>query len=156
MKSLQQGYEPVDVSSASFHPAAEHPRRRVEEAEPEELAFDRTSLAEGRRRVFWFATHAGLGARRSGDLVLAVNELLTNSVRHGGGSGILRLWLDDRSVCCEVRDRGRIADPRIVRSLPQPDQTGGRGLWIVHRLCDHVHIRSSDSGTVVRVSMRRR
>ena len=54
-------------------------------AEP--FAFDADSLAECRRRLYWQGTRAGLGVARTNDLVLAVNEILTNSVRHGGGTG---------------------------------------------------------------------
>ena len=87
--------------------------------------------------------------------MLAVNEILTNSVRHGGGTGVLRIWQDDETLVCEVRDGGRIDDPLADRRRPRPDQTGGRGLWIANQLCDLVQLRSLADGSVVRVSMRR-
>lgn len=121
----------------------------------EEIVFDGDSLAEARRRVSWRATHAGLGLLRTSDLVLAVNELLTNSVRHGGGSGVLRIWQDDSMLFCEVRDRGRIGDPLADRRRPDPEQTGGRGLWMANQLCDLVQLRSIGDENVIRVSMRR-
>jgi hypothetical protein len=37
-------------------------------------------------------------------LVLAVDEVATNSLRHGGGRGTLRIWRDADAVVCEVRD----------------------------------------------------
>ncbi len=40
----------------------------------------------------------GAGPSRRGDLVLAVDELASNSVRHGGGHGVLRLWRDDDAL----------------------------------------------------------
>jgi anti-sigma regulatory factor (Ser/Thr protein kinase) len=92
---------------------------------------------------------------RATDLVLAVNELLTNSVRHGGGSGVLRIWQDDHTLVCEVRDRGRITDPLADRRRPDPGRTGGRGLWVANQLCDLVQLRSLDGENVVRVSMHR-
>jgi anti-sigma regulatory factor (Ser/Thr protein kinase) len=143
------------VSTAYADRPSDQPFEDADRTEPEELRFDRDTLVEGRRRVFWFAANAGLGQRRSSDLVVAVNELLTNSVRHGGGSGVLRLWREDGSVNCEVRDRGRLLDPRAGRRQPMPNQVGGRGLWIVRRLCDRVEIRALKSGTAARVSMRR-
>ena len=40
------------------------------------------------------------------------SELATNAVRHGGGSGRLRLWTDDQVLVCEVSDTGAgITDP---------------------------------------------
>jgi anti-sigma regulatory factor (Ser/Thr protein kinase) len=85
--------------------------------------------------------------------VLAVHELATNSVRHGGGRGTCRLWRDGAALVCEVSDRGWITDPQAGRRRPAADQPGGRGLWLVHQLCDAVELRTSPSGTVVRVRM---
>ena len=96
---------------------------------------------------------AGFDGDRLEELVLAANELATNSMRHAGGSGILRTWHDDDTFCCEVRDRGRIDDPLAGRESPTGLRGGGRGLWIVNHLCDLVQMRSSASGSVVRLSM---
>lgn len=103
------------------------------------------------------ATHAqdlGLAAGRVGDLVLAVNEVATNSLRHGGGQGLLRLWDDGGELVCEVRDAGRILDPLTGRRRPSGSARGGRGLWMAHQLCDLVQLRSAESGTTVRMRMR--
>jgi len=124
-------------------------------AEAGELEFDVDGLAECRRRIYRQATDAGLGAARTHDLVLAVNEILTNSIRHGGGTGVLRIWQEGDTLVCEVRDRGRISDPLIDRRRPGPNQTGGRGLWMANQLCDLVQVRSRADGNIVRVSMRR-
>ena len=82
--------------------------------------------------------------------MLAANELASNSVRHGGGFGVLRVWVDGDAVVCEVRDQGRIGDPLAGRHTPQLDQVGGWGLWIVNQTCDLVEVRSGSAGTVVR------
>jgi len=124
-------------------------------ADARELEFDVDGLAECRRRIYRQATDAGLGSARTHDLVLAVNEILTNSIRHGGGTGVLRIWQEGDTLVCEVRDRGRISDPLIDRRRPGPNQTGGRGLWMANQLCDLVQVRSRADGNIVRVSMRR-
>ena len=85
--------------------------------------------------------------------MLAVHELATNSVRHGGGHGTCRLWRDGTALVCEVSDHGWITDPMAGRRRPAADQPGGRGLWLVNQLCDAVELRSSPAGTVVRVRM---
>ena len=120
----------------------------------EQLAFDADALGERRRRVCRQGIASGLGVRRTTDLVLAVNEILTNSVRHGGGSGGCSSGRS-RNFVCEVRDRGRIGDPLADRRRPEPNQTGGRGLWMANQLCDLVQLRSLPDGSIVRLSMRR-
>lgn len=101
------------------------------------------------------AAAAGLDPGACADLVVAMNELAVNAVRHGGGRGWVRMWAEAGEVVCEVRDRGRIDDPLVGRRRPAPDQLGGRGLWWVNRLCDLVQVRTSDEGSVVRVHMHR-
>ena len=92
---------------------------------------------------------------RTADLVLVVNEIATNSVRHGGGSGVLRMWVEDGELLCEVRDAGVIEDPLAGRSRPLADRGSGFGLWLANQLCDLVQIRSFSSGTTVRLHMHR-
>lgn len=116
-----------------------------------EAHFDLHALGSVRRAVAALAHRVGLAPRRAADLVLAVNELAANSVRHGGGRGTVRCWDDGRSLVCEVRDGGHIADPLVGRSRPRVEQAGGRGVWMVHHLCDLVQLRTSPEGTVVRV-----
>lgn len=116
-------------------------------------AFDADSLDEARRTVAGWAARAGLSPSRAADLVLAVNEAAANSIVHGGGHGVLRAWSEDGSLVCEVRDRGRIADPLIGRRRPGLERTAGRGVWLAHQVCDLVQVRSGADGTVVRVHM---
>jgi anti-sigma regulatory factor (Ser/Thr protein kinase) len=99
------------------------------------------------------AERAGLDPRRLPDLVLAVNELTTNSVRHAPGPHVLLAWEDEEELVFEVRDRGRISESLLGRRRPGPDGEAGRGLWLVHQLCDLVELRSSASGSVARLHM---
>jgi anti-sigma regulatory factor (Ser/Thr protein kinase) len=120
----------------------------------EEFAFGGPDLAEIRRLVAGCARAAGLDAERGEDTVLAVNELATNSVRHGGGSGTLRIWQEAGALVCEVADGGHIEDPLVGRRRPRSVQVGGYGLWLTHQVCDLVQVRSGELGTTVRVHMR--
>ena len=125
-------------------------------ANAELLEFDGAHLVGGRQLVSSRAADAGLSRARANDLVLAVNEILTNSVRHGGGSGVLRIWQDDSRLVCEVEDHGRIADPLVDRRRPDPDQMGGRGLWMANQICDLVQLSSAGGGrNIVRLHMHR-
>ncbi|MFD8638520.1 ATP-binding protein, partial [Streptomyces sp. NPDC059656] len=96
-----------------------------------------------------------LNAARRGDLVLAVSEAAANSLSHGGGKGTLRLWDSaDSGVVAEIRDGGHLADPLAGRGRPSlASPHGGRGLWMIHQLCDLVEIRASADSLTLRLHM---
>ena len=119
----------------------------------ESLRYGAGDLARVRGVVERYAVGAGLGPRSVGDLVLAVSELATNSVRHATGTGCVRLWTEGRTLLCEITDGGLIDEPLAGRVMPAPDALGGRGIWIVNQLCDLVQVRSSDRGTAIRLHM---
>jgi anti-sigma regulatory factor (Ser/Thr protein kinase) len=127
--------------------------------EPDGTAIVLEFATDGLRRVRDLverqADRAGLDGRRTTDLVVAVNELASNSVRHGGGEGRLRVWAEPDRVLCEVRDAGHVRQALVGREQPRPLAVNGRGLWLANQLCDLVQLRSSAGGTVVRVSMGR-
>lgn len=119
-------------------------------ADAARMSFGRDDVVAVRALVSRHADAAGLPYDRAADIVLAASEAATNSVLHGGGSGELAVWQDGAAVVCEVRDRGRIADPLAGRRRPSIQALDGRGLWIVHQLCDLVEVRNLPQGTVVR------
>jgi anti-sigma regulatory factor (Ser/Thr protein kinase) len=125
----------------------------VPRTEPAELDFTRADLALVRLFVAERAAGAGFDADRRSDLVLAVHELATNSLRHGGGRGVVSVWQENGTLLCEVTDRGHIADPLAGRERPPDARGGGRGLWLVNHLCDLVQVRSSQAGNVIRLHM---
>jgi anti-sigma regulatory factor (Ser/Thr protein kinase) len=120
------------------------------------FGFDGDSVREVRTFVATHASAAGLVGERAADLVLAVHEVATNSVRHGGGAGELTIWRDGDTVLCEVQDTGCIADPHADRTAPTLESESGRGLWLANCLCDLVQLRSFPGRTVVRLLRRRR
>jgi anti-sigma regulatory factor (Ser/Thr protein kinase) len=115
------------------------------------LEWGRGDLAAIRGVVRAHATEAGLAANRAAEVVLAANEIATNSVLHGGGGGAIRLWRTAASLALEVRDRGSITDPLAGRTRPAVPGEGGRGLWLANQLCDLVQIRSIPTGSLVRL-----
>jgi len=122
---------------------------------PQRLEFDADSLSQMRRFVSGAATGAGLGRERSHDLVLAVNEIAANSVRHGGGEGVLVMWRENGSLVCDVEDGGQIAKPLAGRERPTEGQSHGYGLWLANQLCDLVQVRTFPTGNIVRLHMHR-
>jgi anti-sigma regulatory factor (Ser/Thr protein kinase) len=119
-----------------------------------DLVVDRNTLRDARRVV----THHGLAARLTAtkldDLLVAVSEVVTNSVLHGGGQARLRVWSADGSLICEIRDTGCINDPLAGRVRPAIAGIGGRGLWLATQLCDLLQLRASDDGNAIRLHMR--
>lgn len=148
-RRASRAYRGLEAISAPFDeplpdpPAAAH-----------ELAFESASLGAARQLVYISATAAGLSVWRMHDLALAVSEVATNSVLHGGGEGVLRVWEDGDALICEVRDRGRIDRPLIGRERPDDERDGGRGLWIANQLCELVQVRTFADGSAVRLHMR--
>lgn len=115
------------------------------------LPFGLQNLYAVRSLVKWTANQAGMPHRRVDDLVIAVNELATNTVRHAHGGGLLRVWRTPGQVICQVEDAGQIHDPLAGRRPPAPGVAGGVGLWTVNQLCDLVEVRTDGDGTTIRV-----
>jgi anti-sigma regulatory factor (Ser/Thr protein kinase) len=105
-------------------------------------------------RVRWFvADHcaaAGL-EERCVDVVFAVNEIATNSLEHGGGTGLLRTWRAGERFVAEIREAGRLDDPLADRRAPAVGDHTGRGLWLANQLCDLLQVRSFPGELVVRM-----
>ena len=114
------------------------------------VAFVADMLGEVRHLATAEGTRLGLRGPRLDDLALVTAELTTNSVVHGGGSGMLRVWAEDGYVVCEVRDKGHLADPLAGRRPPVRDRGGGRGLLLVNLLADLVRVHTGPDGTAVR------
>ncbi len=120
----------------------------------EELPYTIAELAVVRHAAASRAAASGLPIDRVRDFMVAVSEVASNSIRHGGGSGTMRMWTADTSLVCELSDAGYIANPLAGKLRPTGEQLGGRGLWFAHQLCDLVQIRTTEKeGTRVRLHM---
>jgi anti-sigma regulatory factor (Ser/Thr protein kinase) len=140
-------YDPGRIIDGYNRPLPAPPRHAVERG------VDRDSVDNAR----WFATsygrNAGLSAHRLIDLEIAVTELVLNSVVHGGGTGLLRIWTDGDHLVCEVRDAGRITDPLAGRR-PVDDYTDGGGLLLVNHAVDLLRTHTGPGGTTMRIHLR--
>jgi anti-sigma regulatory factor (Ser/Thr protein kinase) len=116
--------------------------------------FDHARVTDLRHVFASCAEAAGLTGQRLDDFVLAVNELITNAVRHGGGTGELRLWRSADALVCEVSDDGLGigADHLANHDRPAPDTAGGWGLWLADQLSDEMVVMTGPTGTIVRIS----
>jgi len=88
-----------------------------------------------------FALECGMSADRAEELVLAANEVVTNSVIHGAPPIVARCWVADGDFVCEVSDGGPgVADPFAGWTLPEPGAPGGWGLAVARRICDALEV----------------
>ncbi len=118
--------------------------------------FALTDLARVRHRIEAVSRSCGLSDPEVGDWITAVNELMINAVRHGGGCGTVRLLLDAR-LTCEVTDQGAGFDTtRYVSRSGRPPLSadGGMGLWMVGQLAEFLHVGSGPTGTTIRIAAR--
>lgn len=142
-------YRGLDAIAAPFDdPLPEPPEYAVA------IEFELETLHDVRELAARFGARAGLDDGRAEDLVLAVNEVATNSVQHGGGQGTAAVWEANGTLVCEVRDAGRIEDPLVGRARPSLERPGGRGHWLANHVCDLVQVRTFPHGTTVRLHMR--
>ena len=119
------------------------------------LQFSRPSdLYAIRRIVRDRATRFGLSPERTHDLVLAVDEAASNTLAHTPADGTLRTWTDSLSFLCDITDAGHMTMADFAGRL-SPPQTAprGRGIWMMHQLCDLVELDSRPTGTTVRLHM---
>ncbi|MBZ3906004.1 sensor histidine kinase [Streptomyces griseiscabiei] len=143
VERASDAYDPGHVVARYNQPLA-HPPGAAS------LPFDAQALPGARAFAVREAGRLGIAGDRVQDLTLAVAELTTNSVVHGGGSGTLRIWAEGGQIVCEVHDRGRLTDPLAGRRPPARDQLGGRGLLLVHYVTDLVRLHTAEDGTTVR------
>jgi anti-sigma regulatory factor (Ser/Thr protein kinase) len=106
-----------------------------------------------RRFVAARARKCGLDEDSVGDLVIAVNEIATNGVRHGSAEAELRMWTSEGRMIAEVRDEGHWVPSNAGDTPPASDAEGGMGLWVTRQICSAVHIIRGERGTIVRLEM---
>lgn len=114
----------------------------------------RDDLAAVRRFTAVHARQAGLPPSRVLDLVIAINELATNTIAHTAAPGTLTIWSTPREVICQVSDSGHITDPLAASRPSRPTGPEAHmGLWVVQQICDLAQIQTSPQGTTIRLHM---
>ncbi len=94
-----------------------------------------------------------LGRARRSDLVFVVSEAASNALKHGDGTGVVRLWGDEHGVVGEVATPSSLTDALAGRRRPEWDATDGRGLWLINQICDLVELRGQERTTVLRMHL---
>lgn len=115
------------------------------------LRFGLGDLADVRAVLHRHCGSAGLSPDAASDLVLAANELTSNSVLHADCGGVVSVWVEPGALVVDVQDDGTIDDPLVGRGLLDDMSENGRGIWMANQLCDLVQVRSRPGHTQVRL-----
>ncbi len=120
---------------------------------PLDCEFRLDTLVAARHDVQNYARTTGVDPDRLYKFVVAVNEIMTNAIHHGGGAGRVRLWQDGGFLHCEVSDWGQGMPRGRANGFhrPEPGTIGGWGLWLIRNICDQVEIQTGRTGTTVSV-----
>lgn len=112
-------------------------------------------VSTARRLVRDLGADLRLDADLVADVALAVTEVLTNAVLHGGPPAMLHVYQSGPTWICHVQDSGRDPlDPLIGLLPPAMPSDHGYGLWLARQLCSAVDVGTDMSGTHVRLHTR--
>lgn len=151
----EQGRQP----NAEFVPAADYLAGRADVAmskPPPVLDIDRTltavsGLGAGRSSVLDWALGHDFSVAAADQIAAAVNEVLTNALRHGRPPVRLRAWHHDETLVVHVDDRGGRAIPPDAGYRPPVSPRASMGLWIARQFADVVLTRTTAELTSVRM-----
>ncbi|MFI1995267.1 ATP-binding protein [Actinoplanes sp. NPDC020271] len=123
------------------------PRRTTQDFTAQELPSLRHAVHDS-------ALAYGLTGDVLDDFVIAVHELATNAVRHGGGRGTIDLHVDGDTLLCDIRDHGPGFPDGVPATAepPSPQTPGGRGLWLARHLTDTLMITDGPGGVTVSIT----
>lgn len=111
-------------------------------------------LSQVRQRVVEAALSVGAPQNRVARFSVAVNEVVTNAILHGGGTATVTITKIGPRIVVEVRDSGGGIPAGVTAELPPVDEIHGRGLWLARQLSDDLMFGPVETGTLVRLSLR--
>jgi sigma-B regulation protein RsbU (phosphoserine phosphatase) len=150
--SFEAGHEPSDDVTVAVVCHGGHEREldlRFEHLTPDDLGRIRTTL-EG------YLAASGFDEKERGRIVLAVDEALTNVIRHAyggqGGPADLHAHIERGTLQIVLRDKGCGRIPQIPEAAPTELKPGGLGLGILKEVMDAVRFESgADGGCILRM-----
>jgi serine/threonine-protein kinase RsbW len=121
-----------------------------------EIAADLDSLKQVRDFIEESTRLAGLDHERTGELLLAVDEAVTNIIMHGCPQGgcTIELEFQGASDGCfiRIRDNARLFDPTVILEpdldIPplERESPGGFGVYLFKHLVDQTSYRTTPDG----------
>jgi hypothetical protein len=116
---------------------------------PIEIDFGPENLDGLEGRVAAELLLTGLAAESAEHLARATHRLAFCSLSRGAAHGRVRAWRQPHAAICEISDDTVVHDLLLGRRAPFGQEHDG--LWQANQLCDLVQLRSTTSGTTVRV-----
>ncbi|MEO3790182.1 ATP-binding protein [Nonomuraea sp. B10E15] len=107
------------------------------------LRFRLPDLPQVRQFAEEEAREAGMAEDAVADFVIAINEIATNAVTHGGDQAVLRTWAAGGDLVVEVHDKGP------WKPGPLPGAVGGMGLWVARLLASELTVHTGEAGSTV-------
>lgn len=155
---------PGFVDPADYLRGLPVPEEPLEASPPRLIAPDVTDFVGLRHAVAGELAATGGDADVVEDFLLAVDEMVSNAVRHGRPPVSLRLWTAPDRIVCTISDGGPGWDDPFAGYGPAHGDDlsrGGMGLWLARQLCDHVditggHGHPEEAGVSVRLTVRLR
>ena len=138
------------MRNSGTHEAGTHAESELQ------LPAERSELGAARKYVADQAAAFGFDPDTCFEFVYAVNEAVTNAIRHGASdeNGLIHLSIvaDAGRLTFSVRDRGTFVMPVLDGSVSAEH---GRGLALMASLVDEVQLEIEPGGTTVRLSKAR-
>jgi anti-sigma regulatory factor (Ser/Thr protein kinase) len=113
---------------------------------------DPAALKTVRQKVEDYLAGVGMDEQQSTRVVLAMDEALTNIIRHAYGNETgqpieIDMKTERASVIITLRDYGRVVDRSKIRSRALQDvRPGGLGVHIIHDCMDDVNYEPAEGG----------
>ncbi|GAA4749438.1 ATP-binding protein [Actinomycetospora chibensis] len=112
-----------------------------------------TALRGVRKATRRHGEEAGLSDEQVDGLVLAIGELVSNSIEHGPGRGTLAWWTRPGQVVAQIHDTGHMTTTTPGLRRPDVRSVRGRGVWLARQLSDVLHFWTGVDGTHVRLEI---
>lgn len=130
-------------------PAAPDP---LETASPPRVELVDPSPSRARRAAAACGQSLPAGAVDVDDVVMCVNEVITNALAHGRPPVRLRLWTAADRIVVTVTDLGTGPGDPFVGLLPARSRgSAGLGLWMAHQMCSHITLDRTGDGFGIRL-----
>lgn len=117
---------------------------------------DRDNLSQVRDFIQESAGTAGVDADGIGDLLIAVDEAVTNTIIHGckSGDGCIAIEIDNQPEAlvvrivdnCSLFDPTQNTDPDLMASPLDREEAGGFGVYLLKRLVDEISYKATEDG----------